>query len=796
MKLPEFAKNILNYKNKIQLIFVEKTRLFWSFLKSKSVLLLKNTILYLYKSFIGIKKIHNNTRQYLENGFMNSPFSRICIYILLALFSVFVANYLEKLGVVISPDALSGLAASIGSVIGGTIAIVFTLSTFILQSTSDLFSTQYLNKFINNNSEKRVFLVLTIFSVLSFTISFITDFSIVHKQLFTILIFIVSCSFYLIYILYKDLRKMINPETTLAKIKDNAVKELRRIKKSFSLSAKLQGFIYSYNKDQKNIVMETQYKSYPVWKDNMLIYVKQLYEISLRLLAKNEIETTKLAIKFIHDIHQEHLKLRSGHFVKTPAFTLPIVYTFDDEGFTTSILEYLESYANRILQENRKENIQHLLQVYQSMLVNSLYVKFAETKTFDNTNPVATLVLGYYAGFVENIIATKDINSIWEMEKATKNIQQLILQKDNDAFLLETIDSILGKISKFFIENKDVQGRSSFTDELVQVLLNRIILSWDKYANDVIFWKRLFENLKKHLLVSSLLTQRTLDLSLSNILIHFRDWQTKLVNAIFEIKDEVERKKKLDNYLVFMQNWSDFLLDFSRDFGINANPLCLQTIFSVEQNTNIINFIEDKTKQKLDKLYKTQFNILSWYLHNTTTIDNHYSVELTNLLRFLLWEIVQNLENKIKPDLTNDIIDLYIIIVDGLFGKVKDDYGFDLPRVAVKLVPLGVVLSKYNHTFEQKVIDKINDLNNGYLKKHEEPWKEEIKKFGKKVTRPDEYQLCFEISELKDNVFSYNTVRFDIEQILNQNITEEQWQKFIDKIGYCKGIEYTKRSIF
>ena len=50
--------------------------------------------------------------------------------------------------------------------------------------------------------------------------------------------------------------------------------------------------------------------------------------------------------------------------------------------------------------------------------------------------------------------------------------------------------------------------------------------------------------------------------------------------------------------------------------------------------------------------------------------------------------------------------------------------------------------------------------------------------------------------ELKDNVFSYNAVRFDIEQILNQNITEEQWQTFIEKIEYCKNVEYTKSEIF
>jgi hypothetical protein len=32
-------------------------------------------------------------------------------------------------------------------------------------------------------------------------------------------------------------------------------------------------------------------------------------------------------------------------------------YTFDDEGFTAKILEYLQSISDRIIQDKRKENI-------------------------------------------------------------------------------------------------------------------------------------------------------------------------------------------------------------------------------------------------------------------------------------------------------------------------------------------------------------------------------------------------------------------------------------------------------
>jgi hypothetical protein len=784
------VKKPIDFLKEIKLSIQEKSKSLWLYLKSKSDLFSKRIALRGYNSYVKIANIKYSTTDYLKNSFFRSPLFRICIYVLLAGMSLLGGHLLNKIGFTISAEALSSLADSIGSVIGGSVAIVFTISTFILQNTSELFSTQYLNKFIENKSERRVFFALVLLSVSSFLIPFISSFSGTYQYIFTLLIFSILCSFFLIYVLYIDLRRMINPETTLLKIRNKAIIELRRIKRSFSRSSKLQAFVNSYDEEQKEMLMETQYKLYPAWKDSMVIYVKQLYEISLRLLAKNEIETTKLAIKFIYDIHSEHLRLRSGNFVKMPAGIMSLVYTFDDQNFTSSILEYLESYANRILQENRKENIQHLLQVYEGLIATSLNVEFAKTRMFDRGNPITALMVGYYIGYVENIIATNDINSIWEMVKTTKNVQRIILQKSNDYMLIEYIDSILDKTSMYLLAHPDVKIRTSFITELVQIILNRVMLSWDNYSNDKIFWDRLFKSLKKHLAVSSVILGSS-DLSLSNILINFGEWQTNLINSIFDIKDKKVRKEKLDKYISFMTEWSDFLLDYARDFGIDGTPLCLQVIFSVERNTRIINSIENRSKQNQDDLYKTQFNILSWYFHKTVTVTKIHSVELGNLLRFLAFEILINLENKIKLNFTNTIIDLYIRTIDNLFQKAEDTHGFDLPRIIVELVPLGVILNKYKHPYEQKIVDKIAELNDKYILKHKNEWEEEAKQYGKQ-TQPNDTWVCYEISELKDSVFSYSGVRSDIEEILNKNITEKHWKNFVDKIDCCKGITFTK----
>lgn len=795
MKNTEVSGEIPDPKRCIKTFVLLKYEAFQAALKNSRFVLNKKVALFWYSITFKISNCYINTRRCLEREIPHPSIFHFLIFILLAEISFFIVSVLkDACNTTISSEALSNLASSIGSVIGGSVAIVFTLSTFILQSTADLFSTQYLNEFINNKKEKFVFLSLVLLSIISFIISFISNSVISHHILFITLIFVVSCSFYLIYILYRDLRKMINPETTLIKIRSKAILDLQKIKKAFSRSAKFQELANSYNEEEKSYLVEVQYKSYPSWKDNILVYVKQLYEIALRLLVKNEIESSKLAIKFIHDIYLKHLEMRSGSFIKIPASTLPMVYTFDDQNFTTSILEYLESYSNRIIQENRKENIVHLLQIYRSIFAYSLDIVYAKNRTTDNNNPIAATILGYYEVFANKVIISSDINSIWELIKITKQIQKSILQKNDDPFLIERIDLVFEKISLHLNDNPEIEGRNIFAVEVVQAYLDRIILSWTKYAYDKIFWDRLFKNLKKHLILS-LLMKLPYDTSLDNYLIDFEGWQGNLINSIFSTGNGQEQTDNLDRYISFLEQWSNFWLDFARDLGLHDNPLCIQVLNNIEENIRIINFIENRTEKNLDSIYGTQFNTLSWYFEKTKQVEKYHSIELVNLIGIIMREIIFNLENKRRQKITDNIIDLYINLVDNLFQKVEDSHGFSKPRVAVKLVPLGVVLCKYHHVSENKVITKINELNDKYLQENQQLWQKMREEIGK-VCRPDQYEFCFEINELKDRIFSRSIVGLGIEGVLNNKITEEDWNTFINKIEYCKDIEFIKNSLF
>src|SRR5579864_5280675 len=126
-------------------------------LKQKSFLYYYKSRQYIYKKWFRIKE-----------GF-NKFFDSFLFYILIfSIFLFFLQKGLIWSNINISKDHLYSLAFAVAGIIGASIAIIFSFSTFILQSTADLFSTQYLNKFIQDKKEKYFFWLLVILTILSF----------------------------------------------------------------------------------------------------------------------------------------------------------------------------------------------------------------------------------------------------------------------------------------------------------------------------------------------------------------------------------------------------------------------------------------------------------------------------------------------------------------------------------------------------------------------------------------------------------------------------------------------------
>lgn len=746
----------------------------------KEFTLKQKIFLYFYKS----KQYLNNKWFSVKEKIKNFIDSFYFYLIVFGVFAFVLHKTLIYLNLTITEDNLYSFAFATAGIIGASIAIIFSFSTFILQSTADLFSTQYLNKFIEDTKEKIFFWLLVFLTIASF---FIPIF--LKKYGLEILVTILFISFYLIYALYKKLRKRINPEPTLTKIKTDAIKQLEKINKELKKHAHIQNKIFEYEKENRDFSLDVQYKANRNWHLIVLENVKYLFEIGLRLLAKNEINSFNLTIKYIHDIYLKHLDLRNGHFIRMPA-SFWGTYSFDDEGFTAQILEYLQSMGDRIIQEKRKENIYFLLKVYERVISYSLSIKYADKKLGAyKENPLLNLISAYYIGFIEKLLKSKENDWIWESIKSVSNVSSLVLQKTDNYSICGKINQIINKISISCL----AENQEAFLKELANIYFNQIRIAWNRYEHNDIFWKDLLKELKKNVLLLSVTSN--LSLSISDLFINFHTWQLFIINWIIETKEEKEKKENLDNFIRLLKRWSDFLLDFARDVGLENKQVGLSIIQSVDNNIKIIYRIKNKFGDvDLEKIYKTQFHTLSWYFQKTDKIEESFLFNLEQVLEILLREISYNLKHGAFD--IEYLIDLYVRLIEQHFEKVTIGYEYIHPRVVEKLVYLGLFLHKYKRTDQEEgIITKIDELNKKYLEFNKEYF--ELKRKEENLMGPDEFQLCKEIHDLENDLFSYsNSPLMGIKYILKEEITKDEWLGFTKKINYCKNIEYKTEHIF
>lgn len=691
---------------------------------------------------------------------------------------------LELRDIHFNEDQLLNVGLAVAGVIGASIAIVFSFSTFILQSTADLFSTQFLNKFIQDKNEKYIFWSLV---VLTFAAAIVPVFT--FSETFEILLGILFLAFLLIYSLYKQLRQRINPETTLDKIKSDAFYHIQYTRRQFEKQASIQNRIYAQEQAEREekLTLAFQYKAYPQWSAPTLENVKYLYEIGLRLLSKNEINSFNLTLKYIHDVYLEHLRLRSGQIMCVPA-NFWGTYTFEDENFTSSILEYLESISHRLIQEKRKENIYYLLTVYESILGSALQFKYADQNIYNQgENPILSLVLGYYIGYVDKLTESNERDWIWESLKSLTKVSNGVLGNGYSHFNHNQINDVIDRIVLHCLKNKQPEG---LTKQAVSVYLSQAKVGWNQYPDEEIFWQDLFKGLKKSTLALSISSE--MNLTSSELYLGFNEWLSLACNAVVELEEGEEKQKAFDNFISLLERWSDYLLDFARATGLENKQMGLQLIQAVDCNLRLIYFLNNKFDKDISDLYRTQMNILSWYFHNVESVDSSHLFNLELVQATLINEVRNNLNEQVfDPKFS---IELYVQLVKNHFDKVSLGHGYNHPRVIKKLVHLGLLFQKYEKETTE-LVTLIDSLNKRYIILNQDFWK--MKEEHPTLSGPTMHQLCAELHELENDLFSYNRhINHGAKMILKQEITQQVWDEFVAKIEWCKDIKYETRSSF
>jgi len=511
-------------------------------------------------------------------------------------------------------ENLLGLAFAIAGIIGASIAIIFSVSVFILQSAANLFSTQYVTQYAEDSKEKKIFWWLSGLAIGVLIIPFLVPNN-YSKYAVGILLASLLGAFFLIYELYTTLRSRINPKVVLQEIRDGAIGELKKIKVNYTRMPE------DIPENNKKIGM----------LNPALDQVNCLHEIGLRLLSRNEIKSFDLAVDSIQDIYLKHVELGNHHFTQKPERK-----TKENNHmlFAVEVFHCLQSMGERVIEDNRKENIYHLFGVYRNIIDLSFEINYVGE---DMDNPLLRMAANNYMAFMEKVLLTK--NKEWCLGASSYLIElsDAALKRPDNVFSWQVCLAIQEKmdlICDLHLSRKD----DSIFLNIVACCFYQIQTAWDKNMPEEHLWGPLFKRLEK-----CMLSAPADGFPLDSVLNSFQTWQKASVKTITESNNEKELKEE---FVPSLQKWGAFLLNFSRRHGLNSQTGWF-IIRLARDNLSIIRTIKRQFPKSdyMDDIYKTSVGVFAYFFRgvdkNQLSITNY-----TSALSFLRNEVNSNLENK------------------------------------------------------------------------------------------------------------------------------------------------------
>ena len=628
----------------------------------------------------------------------------------------------------LSTNQLSTYFVSLGAMAGGIIAIVFTLSIFVQQRAADLYSSQYFEVYTHDWVEKSIYTLIVIITLvfLGFGIFFGSHTQVApNARLFSIYasFFLVSLIFAFIDFQYERVRKKVNPINAITFLEKQTLKFLDSVHKDAQKIAKI---IKAKDKDvSEGIAIASVYNNFlSPYIANLDRQIENLFEISMKLSDRNEINTTNRALWSVCNILSRYLQARKDSSL---TFISPINFfamESDSHNFLSRSFERFNNAGEKFIRSRRIENAVYIVSIYKKLAIQSKEIAF---RSINIENPIFDLIKGYLNFYLSYTMREKETEVIFQGIKALGDLSIITIEKNLGASLLTIQEEIL-KMATFGI----VDRKLFLVDECVRNLL-RILVSLFQYKffdaklairkaleNIKIVTFSMYNGMKLGYLSSDFETQ----ISLSKAYDEFMPNLSKIMDLLFKLTDERDKSFYKSLLIELFEELNLSLRRLSEEIH-DCESLLINSIGRLifDVNSLIINLLEEDEFKKeytseLKNRLRWNIHLPYWFVHHTQTFkaSNAFdtltdSVAKTGILL---------LKKNISDELIVDCIDALYSMVKQCLEKVKGDYSYyDPPRQMKKVVYLGVLSIKYKkQLIFKKIKEQIEEFEAMYKKKY------------------------------------------------------------------------------
>lgn len=652
----------------------------------------------------------------------------IFVFLFLLFISLFFSYYVTYYSGIdfTDKDTMSNYFSTVGAMIGGIIAVVFTLSIFVVQNARKIMPAYYLEIYVHNWAEKLIFIITSALAILFLGISISTF------QSNRIVIFFSVLSTILVFILlgywYRHIRKKVIPERALVFIAKNSAK---LIKAMGAKAKKIAEIIELQNQDNnKEYALPTAYNSF---FQGYLSYVdrdiESLFSIATKLSDENMEASSKNAISAAVVIINSYLDIRKNSSLSLPVPEyLFMAHRSDLHNFLSASLERLRTIGEKFIRENKDASSVFVADCFYSLLFQAKEIKFIGSgKIGQSENSVFDLIKGYFSGYIDFSIKNKNDEVILQSARILQKISSIVVEKDYYTSIM-SVQEKLRDIALYAIGN----NRSFIIDECNVAWIN-ILKSIFYYKSEMIGRYQIddtFKNINEFAILNYVLLKNPLAFNLRNPYDSlFSDFFAPVINQISKLKDQKDKDFYVSMLMLAFEELQRSLRTTSEQIK-DCNNIVVDDVARLIQNLceAMIRLLSwDEFKDEKSEL----INKLSWYIHLPYWFVHHaQEIETGNGFRELVQAVIQPalflflLDQKDQDKLLAECVNSLFSIVKQLFKRNKDASGYDEPRTMVEICYIGILALKHNKKeLFVNIKSKIEEFQILFEKKYFEEYK-------------------------------------------------------------------------
>jgi hypothetical protein len=332
---------------------------------------------------------------------------------------------------------LTNYLVATGAMIGGTTAIVFSISLFLLQGVSDMYSSRHLEEYVNHWRDQLIFPVIIVimlgfFASALYVASLATMSNTLASAVVTASLLLVGVVFSLIDQQYEAVRRKVSPARVIDFLRIKARGFLRQTERDATQIAEIirvpaegmthdEALAVAYNRMLGSLITDLGRQT------------ELLVDIALRLAERQEVEMGRIALVAVGEILATYLQARRTSSLAFPSTLAFLAIKSDSQSFLNARFEQLNRAGMTFVHAGQDDLAAQVVEVYRSV---SNAAKDITPLGLTQESPILDGTMWSLNTYMRDALSSRNIEVVFQGSTALKEIGMMATDAGLDALVL------------------------------------------------------------------------------------------------------------------------------------------------------------------------------------------------------------------------------------------------------------------------------------------------------------------------------------------------------------------------